>query len=137
MANKRERQQIDGKWYTKPKRGACKELTHGGNTLTDSEFIGLFVQALRKLSMRWLPRSEAWIRVRRACKKGRQQYEGQCAECKEWHARKDVELDHKEAIGSIRKYIMKFADKWLPEVDGWQVLCKECHKHKTHKKGEE
>lgn len=137
MANKRERQQIDGKWYTKPKRGAKKELTRCSNTMTESEFIGVFISALRDMSMRWLPRSEAWKKVRRTCKKGRQQYEGQCIECKEWCAKKDIEMDHIEAIGSIREYIKLFADKYLPEVDGWQVLCKQCHKHKTHKKGEE
>lgn len=131
---KRERQLVNGQWYTKPKRGAARLLTRCDNTLTESEFINLFVQALRRLTMTWPPASSAWQDARRPCNKGRQKFEGQCAHCKKWFARKDIEMDHVEAIGSLREIIKKFASKVLPEKEGWQPLCKPCHKLKTHGK---
>lgn len=130
---KRERQLIDGKWYTKPKRGKIRELTRCSNTLTESEFISLFIQALRQLTLRWAPRSEAWIRARKEVKEGRTKFKGQCASCKGWFARKDIEIDHINPIGNISKAIMEFADKVLPEANGWQCLCNECHSSKTHR----
>ncbi len=131
---KRERQLIDGKWFTKPKRGKARLLEYCGNTLTESEFIGLFISALRELTLRWPPRSEAWYKVRKSCPDGRVKFKGQCISCQEWFAEKEIEMDHIEPVGSIRESIKQFATRVCPEIDGWQCLCKSCHKDKTHNK---
>lgn len=139
MKKARERQIINGEWYTKPKRGKARKLEYCNNTLTESEFLGLFNSALRDYSLKWPPREEAWKRVRKQVNEGRIKYKGPCAICKGMFCKDDIEMDHIDGVGNINEFIKQFARRMLPEVDGWQPLCKPCHRAKTNRerKGEE
>jgi hypothetical protein len=59
----------------------------------------------------------------------RQQFEYQCAICKEWHMGKDVQVDHIIPCGSLNRYedLPEFVRKLYCEVDNLRILCKDCH----------
>lgn len=63
----------------------------------------------------------------------RLKWEYQCAQCEEWMARKHVKVDHIKPAGRLRDYedLPGFVARLFCEVDGLQVLCKECHDAKT------
>ena len=95
-------------------------------------------QKLRKLSYQWPPRNKAkqlaWVE--------RGQY--RCAECtrqeieKSWH-HTEIVIDHiipiidpEKGFTTLDDFIMKL---FCP-VDGFQILCKQCHQLKTSKENE-
>lgn len=86
------------------------------------------IPILRRATYRWKPRQEAYTKAR----KERGKYE--CANCHNLYGPKEIDMDHvhpvvplKEGFTDLNAYI----DRLLPEVDGWQVLCKTCHMAKT------
>jgi hypothetical protein len=54
--------------------------------------------------------------------------------CKGWFPQKEVEVDHIVPVGSLLSFedIGGFVERLLCELDGFVVLCKQCHKVKTH-----
>jgi len=62
----------------------------------------------------------------------RLKWESQCNHCKKWFKEKETQVDHIEACGSLKELadIPLFIQKLTVE-EGYQVLCKECHKKVT------
>ena len=60
--------------------------------------------------------------------------EYQCAKCKKWFPRKEVQIDHVVPCGSLKgpDDIAGFLERLTPEsTEAYQVLDKKCHKIKT------
>lgn len=129
----------------KGKQRVARTRNHG--TQTESQFWEWVRKALRAKSMQWKPRQEAKKRARRENQSGsRHDWEFQCAHCKNWFVEAVtvnkkriplIEMDHIVEAGTFSKDTAgEFIDRLFCEVDGWQVLCKQCHSAKTHGKGE-
>ena len=112
--------------------------TRNNNTMTESAFWGSIRSVLRQKSRFWIPVKICLDNAKRPYSgpNKRQKYEYQCATCKKWHIRTDVEVDHIVEAGSLKsgKDLELFVEKLFCEVDGLQVLCKKCHHAKTHSK---
>ncbi len=131
MASKKRKVTEDnGRFFTP--RGV--ELTRNAHTMTEAEYFSMILSALRGTTRFWKPcllTLEAAKRKNEGSNK-RLKYEYQCATCSGWFARKLVQIDHIVPCGGINGY-----DKILPWIllahveDGFQVLCKGCHKQKT------
>ncbi len=107
-------------------------------TLTTAGFFGLIRSALRRLSIRWRPRTELLNSVRRPkIGGGRSKWEYQCSLCSGWFIRAHVEIDHIVECGSLRTFedIGPFVERLLCEKEGFRVLCKCCHLDITHNRG--
>lgn len=93
------------------------------------------------VSYRWPARTEAMKKARRPSKLSdkRTKWQYKCAHCKKWFKRKQVQLDHITPKGRYSKEtFFDWLDKLFCPADGFQVLCKPCHKKKTaneHKTG--
>jgi hypothetical protein len=96
------------------------------NDLNDRAFV---IQALRRASYGWPPRSTAFkkARVRRGVYR--------CAICGEEFGRKEVQADHIDPVVDIETGFTNWDDyinRLYCEDNGWQILCKaSCHKTKT------
>lgn len=65
--------------------------------------------------------------------------EYQCAKCKNWFKRQDVQIDHLIGCGSLSciEDIAPFLEKLTIEnIAGYQILCKKDHAEKTKKENE-
>jgi 5-methylcytosine-specific restriction endonuclease McrA len=102
---------------------------------TEAKFFGFLRSALRRASDRYPPKQEAKKRYRRPYvgENVRQKWEYQCEECKGWYKDKEVEIDHLIPAGSLRNFdeLPTFCSRLFCGVDGYQVLCKPCHRAKT------
>ena len=99
-------------------------------TLTTAGFFGLIRSALRRLSIRWKPRTEYLNSVRRPkINGGRSKFEYQCKSCQSWFIKASIEVDHIIPCGSLRSFedIGPFIQRLLCEKDGFRALCKACH----------
>jgi 5-methylcytosine-specific restriction endonuclease McrA len=106
---------------------------YNNGTQTESEFFGMIRSALRKTSRWWKPIAAAKHAARRAFSgTGRQKWEYQCAECKNWFKDTDCIVDHIIPCGTLTSLddLPEFARKLFCDVSGLQVLCKPCHKDK-------
>jgi len=121
----------DGKWWSV--RGV--ELTRASGTMTEAEFWAFILSVLRGGTKFWKPKLEKKLEGRRTNESSNKKlkYEYQCEGCLGWVPEKELQMDHKIACGGING-----ADKvvaWLlrafVEKDGFQRLCKTCHKAKT------
>ena len=104
---------------------------------TEARFWQFIRSALRAASARWQPASDALEAVKRHSQSKtnkRLKWEYQCAGCEGWFARKQVELDHIVEVGELREAddLPGFVTRLFCEQDGYQVLCEQCHKDKTH-----
>jgi hypothetical protein len=111
-----------------------KERPYGSGTLTEAGFFGMIRSALRRLSIRWKPRTEYLNSVRRPkMNGGRSKFEYLCESCKQWFIRASIEVDHRIPCGSLRSYedIGPFVQRLLCEKDGFRVFCKDCHLRHT------
>lgn len=107
-----------------------KERPYCSNTLTEAGLFGLIRSNLRRLSIRWKPRTEALNAVRRPkVNGGRSKWEYHCSICLKWFIRAHVEVDHIYPCGSITCFndIGPFVQRLLCEQDGFRILCKDCH----------
>lgn len=110
--------------------------TRNLGTMTEVEFFGKIRSALRKAFRFWKPMNVALEAASRPNQSAnpRLKKEYQCAKCKNWFARKDVEIDHIEECGSLMSLsdIPIFIERLTKEdVKAYQVLCKHDHKEKT------
>jgi hypothetical protein len=117
------------------KRGVL--LTRNSETMTESQFFSMFRQALRRLTLRWRPRTDYLNALRRPNQSDnkRIKFEYPCEKCRNWFKRADIELDHITECGSIRTFadIGIWCSRAFIEKDGgWMLLCKTCHLAKTH-----
>lgn len=83
---------------------------------------------LRRASLQWPARNEALKRAR----KERGKY--QCAMCEELFPVQKVQLDHILPVVNVKTGFTNWDDyilRLLPDVDGFSVLCIQCHSNKT------
>lgn len=103
---------------------------------SEAKFWGFIRSALRNASSRWPPKFECLKEARRPYSGGgRQKWEFQCAECKDWFKQKDISVDHIVPTGSLSSYadLAGFVERMFVGIDGMQVLCtKKCHQQKTN-----
>lgn len=102
-----------------------------GGSWTSSRFFSFVKSALRSASTRWPPKYEtkkaAWVRrgVYTCAGYKRKPHEAQA---------KDVAVDHINPVIDPETGFTTWddlIDRMFCEADGFQVLCKECHKQKT------
>lgn len=130
-SKKRKITEKDGKFYTP--RGV--ELTRNAHTMTEAEYFSMILSALRRTTRYWKPCLAVLEATKRPSESGnkRIKFEYQCQSCGGWYQRKLVQVDHVIPCGGINSY-----DKIVPWLlkahveEGFQVLCKECHKRKTN-----
>lgn len=118
------------------KRKSTVPKTRNAGTLTESQFWSKIRSALRSTFRFWKPMTIALENASRPYKGANKRIkkEYQCAHCKEWFQRKDVEIDHKTPCGSLKGYedIQKFIENLTVEdPNAYQILCKPHHKEKT------
>lgn len=122
----------EGKFYTA--RGA--ELTRASNTLTESEFFGRIISAIRRLTMYWKPKNDYLLTIRRPYSgtDKRIKWEYQCVNCLWWCKRTEIECDHIVPVGSFKCFndAPGYLERAFAEKEGYQALCKECHLAKTN-----
>lgn len=122
----------DGKFYTA--KGA--ELTRNCNTMTESEFWSWIRSTLRRLSIQWKPKIQAFDRVKREYKGSnkRQKWEYMCEMCKKYYIKAKMEADHKEPVGTLTcaHDLPGFVERLFCDALGYQILCDSCHEKKTH-----
>lgn len=108
--------------------GRKVERTRNGGTWTEARYFGFIRSSLRSAFTKWGPKHEA----KKLAKVAYNKYE--CAHCHEFFGSKDTEVDHKVPAGSLKTYddLPGFVERMFCEVDGFQVLCKECHQAKTN-----
>ena len=107
-----------------------------GNTMTEAAFYGKLRSVLRRGFMWWIPMQQALTAARRPSQSAnkRLKYEYQCAHCKKWFARKDIQIDHIIPCGSLLSLedLPRFVANLTQEDSAsYQVLCKKHHKDKT------
>lgn len=104
------------------------ERTRASGTWTEARYFGFIRSALRAAFMKWGPKNAAKLNA----KIGYNQYT--CASCEGVFGNKDVQVDHIEPCGTLKKYddLPAFVEKMFCEVEGFQVLCKSCHQIKTN-----
>jgi 5-methylcytosine-specific restriction endonuclease McrA len=118
------------------KRKTTTVCSRNGGTMTESQYFSKIRSILRSGFRYWKPMQltlEAASRPSQSLNK-RIKKEYQCAKCKKWYKRADVEIDHKEECGSLSSYedIVPFIQRLTKEnIDAYQILCKPCHKLKT------
>lgn len=110
--------------------------TRAGGQWTEASFWGFIRSGLRQISRRWPPRKLAEIAARRPYTgtNKRQKWEYQCAECKEWWKGSEIEVDHIIPCGSLKSFddAAIFMERLFCEIDGFRVVCNNCHNEKSH-----
>lgn len=94
--------------------------------------------ALRAAHSKWPPMREAQKEGRITLSKEEQEergvrhkYEHQCARCEEWFKEADIQMDHIEQAGTSLQGWDQFIERLFVAKEGYQKLCKPCHKEKT------
>lgn len=121
----------------KKKRVTKKRVirTRNAGTMTEAQYFSKIRSILRNGFKYWKP---AYIALERASRPSqssnkRLKKEYQCAMCKKWFKRSDVQIDHIEECGSLSSYddIVPFLKRLTKESpDDFQILCKPHHKDK-------
>jgi len=118
------------------KRKSTTVFSRNAGTMTESQYFSKIRSMLRSGFRYWKPMQlalEAASRPSQSVNK-RIKKEYQCAKCKKWFKRADVEIDHIEEAGSLSKYedIVPFIQRLTKEdISSYQILCKPDHKIKT------
>ena len=121
----------------KPKRIVTPrvERTRNGRTETQSQHMGKLRSALRNLSRWWKPFAMALKAASVTHHIGRRKRVLYlCAECDKLFDRKQVEVNHKLPLGSLKTYedLPGFCERlFVEDLSLLEVLCKECHKEET------
>ena len=112
---------------------------YNSGTWTHARFFGFLRSGLRRMSLRWAPKSEALRGVRRPSKSAnkRLKWQYRCDGCGAWCAGSDVAVHHKQACGELRAFsdLPGFVERLFCEREGFIVLCGACHaaEHKESK----
>lgn len=109
--------------------------TRAGNRWTEAQFWQFIRSGLRQTAVRWPPRSEVLKHARRKYNgpDKRRKWEYQCSECERWLKQKEVQVDHRLPCGKLNRWedVERFMRRLFCEIDGLQVICKQCHERKT------
>src|SRR5690348_16593857 len=93
--------------------------TRNLNTWTEAKYFGTIRSCLRRVFRYYKPMYKALELASRPYKGENklQKKEYQCNQCKQWFKRTEVEIDHKEELGELRKYedIVPFIKKLTVE----------------------
>lgn len=116
------------------------ERTRAGSEWTEARYWSFVRSALRQASRRYPPIArlalDAVKRPNESSNK-RMKWEYQCAECGDWFPRKEVQVDHIIACGSLKTYedLPGFVERLFCEPNDLAVLCRKCHQDKTNNSG--
>lgn len=121
----------------------AKNLTRNGGRWTEARYNQFIKSAIRSMSYKWGPRFDALhnaeIGVKINEKTGRKAKHYECAICREQFPAKEVQVDHVHPIvpteGTVDWNIV--IENVLCEIEGLQVLCKECHSKKSKEENAE
>jgi 5-methylcytosine-specific restriction endonuclease McrA len=116
--------------------------TRNGGTLTEAQYWQKIRHALRHAFRFWKPMMVALKKAERPYNgpNKRLKKEYQCAECKQWFPRTQVQIDHIIPCGTLNcdADVAQFIRNLTPESpDAFQILCKKDHAEKTKKEKDE
>ena len=97
---------------------------------TEARFWSFLRSGLRRMHMRWPAMYMAKNKARRPFKGGgRTKWEYGCNRCKGYFKDKEIEIHHKEDVGTLGCYndLPGFVERLFCGEEGYEVLCKECH----------
>jgi len=101
-----------------------------------TKFFQWLRSQLRRISMKWKPRSDALNNAKKPYtgENKRRKWQYQCSECNGWYAGKEVQVDHIIPCGQLTDYedLPGFVERLFCDADGLQVVCKSCHQDKTN-----
>lgn len=126
---------------TRKPKTARVARTRAGGEWSEAQFWGFLRSGLRQLSRRWPPL------VRHVWLESKQPYIGpntrakwayQCAQCRSWGMRKEMQADHIVPCGTLKSFddLAGFTERLFVEQDGLQILCERCHQARTNGKGD-
>lgn len=120
------------------KRKSTTVCSRNAGTMTESQYFSKIRSMLRSGFRYWKPMQLALEAASRPSQNTNKRIkkEYQCAKCKKWFKRADVEIDHIEEAGSLNNYddIVPFIQRLTKEeISAYQILCKPHHKEKTDK----
>jgi len=111
------------------------EKPHNSGTMSRSAFWGFIKSALRQKSRWWRPIREVKMAARRPNQStnARLKWEFQCQECNGWFPDKEISVDHKIPVGSLKgpEDLAGVVMRLFCEKEGLQCLCDTCHGRKT------
>ena len=112
--------------------------TRNGGTFTEARYWQQVRSALRRGFRFWKPIQDC-LKAARIAKAGPHgaKWAFKCAQCGGLFLRKNVQVDHVVECGSLKRPedLAPFLERLTAESpDAFQVLCKQCHKSKTHSK---
>lgn len=114
----------------------AKRRDRNAGTWTEARYWQQVRSSLRNGFRYWKPIMECKLSSRRKYvgSNRRQKWEYECAACGGWFMGKEIQVDHVVAVGSLKcsDDLVRFLEALTVE-DGFQVLCKECHKEKTNR----
>ncbi len=109
-----------------------------GGKWTDSRFNSFVKGALRAASSRWPPKFEAlnnaYVGKKINSKSGREAKHFKCNCCWQDFPASEVQVDHIQAVIDPFKGFISWDEvvkRMFCETEGFQILCKPCHKAKT------
>lgn len=99
-----------------------------------ARFWSFIRSALRRAWTRWPPKYKVLNDARKKVEGKRHKYEYKCSSCKKWFKAKEVQVDHKEEVGTLKDYkdLPEFVERLFVSEDKLAVLCKPCHQRKTN-----
>lgn len=120
-----------------PKPRKILDKPRNAGTMTEPAFWAMMRSTLRRKTMTaWKPVLNVLLMARRPHDgtNPRQKWEFQCADCKRWFPRKQVEVDHVTSAGALScsEDLPGFVDRLFCEEEGLRVVCNQCHDDKTH-----
>ena len=122
------------KKVARPRKTAVAKTRNAG-TMTESAFWSFIRSTLRQKSRWWKPITQCKIDARRPYKgpNKRQKFEYECNSCHKWFPEKKINVDHIVGAGSLNcsADLPGFVERLFCEQDNLQVLCTDCHDHKT------
>lgn len=113
------------------------ERPYNGGTWSSSRYFTFIRSALRSASTRWPPKFEclkaAYVDTRINKKTGRMSKHYRCAMCFSVFPTKEVQVDHITPAGSLTRFddLPGFAERLFCEINGFRVLCLQCHHQVT------
>lgn len=120
------------------------QKTRNGKQWTEARFRGFIVSALRAASRRWGQKYAsldlAFTQRKTNNKTGLLAKHFKCASCSCEFIASDVQVDHINPVVDPKVGFTtwdEYINRMFCEVDGYQVLCKPCHKVKTDREKSE
>ena len=98
---------------------------------TEARFWSFIRSGLRRMHMRWPPMYKSKNMARGPYHGGgRTKWVYECSKCKLYFKDKEIEIHHISDVGTLKCFedLPLFVERLFCGVDGYEVLCKECHK---------